>query len=160
MDGHHDLGNGRHPHDVGTNRSQESILRPRFEVRAGHRDVDALVRDEVLAAGDREGIVDERRGVRCRHVGEPRAKPLIVDSDQRVVADQVDVILDHHQIARAVLRIHTAAGIGHDQQLGTESLEHPNRERDLLQRIALVRMLATLHDHHRNPLEQPADELA
>ena len=80
-----------------------------------------------------------------RHVGEPRAEPVVVDAHQRVVAHQVDLVVDDHDVAGAVHRVQAADGLRDDQQLRAEPLHHADRQRDLLERVAFVLMEAAFH---------------
>ena len=56
-----------------------------------------------------------KRIVGAGHVGKARPEPIIIRSNQRVVAEQIDVIGDQHEIAGLPVGIHSAAGIRHDQ---------------------------------------------
>ena len=121
VDGDDRLGNRRHADDVGADRPQEAILGPRFQVRAGDGDRHAAVGDEVLLPGDFEARFDQLGIVGPRHIGEPRAEAVVVDADQRVVAHQIDVVVDDHHVAGAVVRIHAADGLRDDQQLRAQA---------------------------------------
>ena len=78
-------------------------------------------------------------------------------ADERVVAQQVDVIADQHQVARRPLRVHPAAGVRHDQRPRAERVQHAHRKGDLLELVAFVAMEPALHRHHRAPAE-PAEQ--
>ena len=95
-----------------------------------------------------------------RHVGEPRAEPVVVDAHQRVVAHEVDVVVDDHHVAGAVVRVHAADGLRDDEQLRAEPLHHAHRQRDLLERVAFVLMEAAFHRHDGHAFEPAADEPA
>ena len=79
---------------------------------------------------------------------------------KRVVAHQVDVVVDHHDVAQRVERIDAAAGVGNHQQLGPQGPHHADGKGDLPLRVALVGVKSALHGHHRHALQQAADELA
>ena len=85
---------------------------------------------------------------------------VVVLADQRIVAHQVDVVVDHDDVALRIVRIHAAAGVGDDQQFGAEGPHHADRESDLPLGIALIGVEAALHRHHRQPLQHAADKLA
>ena len=93
--------------------------------------VHAAVGDEVLLAGDFEAGVDQLGVVRLRHIGEPRAEAVVVDADERVVAHQVDLVVDDHHVAGAVHRVESADGLRDDHELRAESLQHADGQRDL-----------------------------
>ena len=58
------------------------------------------------------------------------------------------------------MRIHAAAGVRDDQQLGAQGPHHADRKGDLPLRIALVGVEAAFHRHDRHALQRAADELA
>ena len=67
------------------------------------------------SGGDRARERPQRRVVRRGHVGKARAEPIVVRPDERIVAEQVDVVGDQHQVAGRPVRIHSAAGVRHDR---------------------------------------------
>ena len=60
--------------------------------------------------------------------GNRGTEPFVVGADQRVVADQVDVIVDHHQRALRKAGIDAAGGVGQHQRLHAEQAERADRE--------------------------------
>ena len=160
VDGDDHLRHGGHADDVGPDHPQEAILGPRLQVRPRHGDEHALVGDDVLAAGDFEGPLDQLLVVGLAHVGEARAEAVVVDADQRVVAQQVDVVVDQHDVAALVVRVHAAAGVADDEQLRAQGLHHAHGQRDLLERIALVHVEAAFHRHDGQAGELAADQPA
>ena len=58
-------------------------------------------------------------------------------TDERIVADEIDVIGDQHQISRRPERVHPSAGVGHHECLGTEGVHDANGKGDLLEGITL-----------------------
>ena len=142
-------GIGRHADDVGADRPEEPVLGPGLQVRAGHRHVDPAMGDDVRLERDAQGQVLQLPVVGLDHVGEPGAEAVVVGADQRVDAQQVDVVLDDHQIALGVLRVQPAAGVGDDQQLAAQLLHHPDRERHLGGRVAFVEVEPAFHRDHR-----------
>jgi hypothetical protein len=98
-----------------------------------------------------------RSSVRGRHVREARAEAVVVRAHERVVAEQVDVVAQKHEVAGRPERIHPAAGIRYDERPGAERVHHPHREGHLLKVVALVAVEAALHRDHR-AAAQPAQE--
>ena len=72
VDGHQDLGDGRHPHHVGPDGPEEAVLGPGLQVRAGHRHIDTAMGHDVLPrappAGPDSGAPG-RRARSCRGIG-------------------------------------------------------------------------------------------
>ena len=108
-----------------------------------------------------QGPVDQLVVVRLAHVGEPRAEAVVVDADQRVVAHQVDVVVDHHDVAAG-----GSSGFMPPQALETTSSFAPRafitRTGSVicLQRIALVHVEAAFHRHDRQAAELAAHQPA
>ena len=67
---------------------------------------------------------------------------------QGVLRHVVDVVGDNHQVANLEVRIGATSSIADEKSLDTQFIHDPNGERDLLHRIALIIMEATLHGHH------------
>ena len=65
---------------------------------------------------------------------------------ERILAHQVDMVVDHHERARGKSCVHAAGRIGQDQVLHTQQPEHADRERDRLQ---LWLQLSVVHDGSR-----------
>ena len=106
---------GRHADDVGADRAQESVLGARLEVRSTDGDVDALT--QLDAARERDGARQHAqfRIVCVGHVRKARTETIVVRPGERIVAEQIDVVGDEHEIAGAPQRMHAAARIGDDQ---------------------------------------------
>src|SRR5579863_1012712 len=111
MHGHDHLWHGRHADDVGPDQTQEAVLGPRLQVGAGYGDVDAPMHGEILAPADLQGPLDELPFVGAAHVGEAGPEPVVVDADERVASHQVNVIVDHHDVAAGVVGVHPTAGV-------------------------------------------------
>ena len=159
MSSDYHLGNRRHSHDVGPHGPQHAILGPGFKIRAGHPHEDPLLsRDSQLertALGQRNQLAVIRFG----HVGEAGPEAVIVSTPQRVVAHQVDVIFNDHDVGELELVVHAARGIGQQQNLDPQCLHHADREGHLLHGVTFIEMEASLHRHDVEPLQAPADQL-
>lgn len=70
--------------------------------------------------------------------GKTRAETLIVQANQRVGADQVEVISNQHQIPRRKATIDPARGVAHDQRTRPEALHEGRREGDAVHVVAFV----------------------
>ena len=138
MDGDDHLRHRGHADHVGADGAQEAILGARLQVRPRHRDEDALVAGDLLLQGQALGQGDQLAIVGPAHVGEARTEAVVVPADERVVAEEVDVVLDDHDVALAELRVHAAAGVADDQHFTAQGLHDADRKGDLLERVALV----------------------
>ena len=153
-----DLRHGGHADHVGADAAQEAVLGPRLQVRPRHRHEHALVADDLLFQGDAPRLSDQLAIIRTAHVRKADAEAVVVGADERVVAHEVDVVLDDHQVALGELRVHAAAGVADDQALAAQRLHHPHRQRDLLKRIALVKVETAFHRHDGLAGQPAADE--
>ncbi len=89
--------------------------------------------------------------------GKPGTQPVVIGADQRIVAQQVDVIAEQNQITRIPERVHPAAGVGDNQGRCPERAHHPDGKGHLSEAVALVPVKAALHGHHR-ALPQAAEQ--
>ena len=69
-------------------------------------------------------------------------------SNQRICAEMVDMVGYNHNVADFERGVHAARSIAYYQQTDSKSLEHSDRKRNLLHRIALVKMKPALHGNH------------
>jgi len=67
-------------------------------------------------------------------------EPIVVEADQRIVAHQVDVIVDHHQGAARAIRRNAAGGIREDHPRHAQPAERAHRECHGLHVVAFVVM--------------------
>ena len=55
---------------------------------------------------------------------------LVVGTDQRVVTQQIDMVLDDHEVALAKLRVHAAASVAGDEDLAAQRFHDAHGKRD------------------------------
>ena len=122
---------------------------------------DAAVAGEVFLASDFEAGFDQLAVVRLRHVGEARAEAVVVDADERVVAHEVDVVVDDHDVAAWYMRVHAAA-----RRWRRSAVSQPSAFMTrtgsviLLERVAFVEVEAAFHRHDGHAAEGAADQPA
>jgi len=83
--------------------------------------------------------------VRLRHVGKARPDRLVVGADERILARQVEVILDQHQIARLKRRVDAAGGVRHHQRMHAERLHDAHGKRHRLGGISFIQVESPVH---------------
>ena len=81
--------------------------------------------------------------------GKPEAEPLVVRADQRIAAEQIDVIVDHHQRALGERGVDAAGGVGQHERLHAEPAEHADRKGHGPQIVPFVEVRATRQRQHR-----------
>ena len=112
----------------------------------------------MLFQGDPLGQRDQLGVERLAHVGEARSQPVVVLANQRIVTNEIDVIVDDHEVALGPLRVHSAAGIADDQHLAAHGLHDAHGKRDLLEGVAFIEMETTLHRDNVFSGERSEDE--
>ena len=93
------------------------------------------------------------------HVGESGPESLVVGTDQGVMPQEVDVVLDHHHVPLAKQGVQPPARVRDEQVAAAQLLHHPDREGHLRGGVALVQVEPALHRHDRMTGQGPADEL-
>src|SRR5207248_2304769 len=104
-----------HADHVGPDAAEEAILRSRLQVRPGYGDEHAFLQWDLLLERYALGESHQLAAIGFAHIGKAVAEAVVVGANERVVAEQVDVIFDQHDVAARPLRIHAAAGIADDQ---------------------------------------------
>ena len=88
-----------------------------------------------------------------RQVRKPNAKSLVVRTDQRTAAEQVDVVVDHHQVARGKGDIHAPCRIGKYDRLHAQHAEHPRPKCHRLEVVPFVEMGTARQRHDSPPID-------
>ncbi len=99
MAGGDDLEHGRHPDRVRAETLQHAQLGAGLVGRPREHDVDPLVEADAGPFGGGAGPSRQLGVVRVGQGREPRAEDVDVGTEQRVVARQVEVVGDEHQLA-------------------------------------------------------------
>ena len=160
MPRHDDLRHGGHPHRVRTQDASGTDLRGRFILGAGHVHIDALPhRDFQLV---RHLVCDLPQGgsIVVGAVREPGAKFLQVGAAEGRVQDELDVILNDHQLPSVPVHIHTASGVGDEQGVRSQQTEHPHGEGHFLKRVPLIVVEPPLHHGHILSFQLTEDQTA
>ena len=119
---------------------------PRWQTKSSRR--------AIASAGRPAAIVGSR------HIGEPRAEPIVVHADERIAIQQVDVVVDDHHVAGGKAWVQPAGGVGDDQQLDAERLHDADRKRGPLGRVAFVAVKPALHGDDRHAGQPAAQQSA
>ena len=127
-----------HADRVAAQNADGADLRRRLKLRAGHKEVDALLYlDPKLCRAALRQRAQLRR-IHARRVKKARAKFVQILSAQRTGSVQLDLIGDQHEVARPVAEVHAAGGVRHDERPHTKLLQKPHRLRQLLEIIPLI----------------------
>ena len=151
-----DFRNGAHPDCVSAETAHHAQFRRCLVVRPGHRDVHTFAQIAVDLVRELAQLL----GVRADHVHEARAEPVVVRTAKRVDAHEIDVVVDHHEIAGLERRIQSATGVRDDHRPHAPGAEHPHGEADGRDVVALVVVNPPVHDRDVPPRYRSDDELA
>ena len=66
---------------------------------------------------------------------------------QRMFGEEVDMVVDHHEVTDLERWIHTACRIADKERLDAQLVHHPLGECHVLHRVALIVMETTVHRH-------------
>ena len=114
---------------------------------------------DALLLGNLVCLLDESVVVSLVHIREARTGREVLAA-QRVFREEVDVVGDNHQVADLELRVHAARSVAYEEGLYAQFVHHADRERNVLHRVALVVVEASLHRHDVLAAELAEDELA
>ena len=159
MCGADDLGDRAHADGVTAERGDHPHLGGRLVGRPEHAGVDALAKREAERVSGCVGQLTESRSVGGGQVGKARAEAVVVGPDERVTSGQIQVVVDHHQIAGRELPIHAASRVGYEQRLRAEMPHDAQRQHDIRNREPLVRVHTPLHRDDRAAVLRADDEL-
>src|SRR5438132_283152 len=142
--------NRGHADEVCADRAQVAYLRGRLVARPKERCVHSFVHPNAQAVCFADGHFAEAFVVGCGHVVEAQAEAVIVRAGERIDALQIDVIADDHETALREFAFDATGGVGEDHGFHTHTREDADGKRNLLRRIAFVKMYAALHARDGN----------
>src|SRR5277367_2916613 len=137
--------NRGHADQIGSNRTQITNFRGGFVVWTGESRVHAFggIYAEFFGCGEREFAIGLRVGL--GHIWKARAEAVVVGTDERMNALEIEVIADDDERALGELQIDAAGGVGENGGANAEAAEDAHGKRDLLRGVAFVEMDAALH---------------
>jgi hypothetical protein len=83
-----------------------------------------------------------------------------VGAVERMLREEVDVVVDDHQVAYAECRVHATRGVAHKQRLDAQLIHHTLGEGHLLHAVAFVVVKAAIHGHDVLATQLAEDEFA
>jgi hypothetical protein len=79
------------------------------------------------------GGIDQRFCIGLAHIGKAWPNPIIIDTTERVIGHQVDVVFEDDDVGELEVGVHAADGAGENESFGTEGAHHANGEGDFLE---------------------------
>ena len=159
MTGYDDLRNRAHADSVATDDMIETVLVRCLECWALYTDVHAMLHLDAPLLCYGVGKLNQLMVVSLMHVREPRTGRVVL-AVQRVLWEQVDVVVDNHQVANLERLIHAARRIADEQRLYAELIHHTYRERNLLHGVAFVVVETAVHGENVLAAELSEDKLS
>src|SRR5688572_13777094 len=150
----------RHADRIGAERAKRANLRRSLVTRPEDGDVNAVLKGDAKRRGRLVGDRAQALRIHVGHVGKAQAEPIVVRPDQRIAAEKVDVIVDHHQGAARAIRADAAGGVGQDQPRHAEAAHGSHRERHGLHVVAFVDVDAAGERQHFLARQLAGDQLA
>ena len=135
---HDRFGHRRHADGIGAENPERADLGRRLVAWPVDGDVDAVLERQADIAAGLVGQRAQAPRVHLGHVRKARAEAIVLRPDERIAAEQIDVIVDHHQRAGRQLNVDPAGGVGEDQLLHAEAPHHPHRERHRTEIVPFV----------------------
>lgn len=130
MPGRDDFRDSGHPDEVCPYPVQEQVFGGCFQVGPCQSRINAFVeRHSEVTGGTMRGMTP-CRVIGCHHIGEPRPHPLVIDTSERIVGHQIDVIAQKDQITGVVVGVESTGGIGNDHALTPQPSHGPNGMHD------------------------------
>src|ERR1017187_1918611 len=157
---HDDFRHGAHPHRIGADPGERLDLGGRLVTRPGGGEVNAAPDGDLLFFGRRIEFFAQARGIRLAHINELDAAVTVDAANERVDAQMIDVIFDHHKIARLVLRIDATRGIRDDEHFYAERIDHMDRVGDFSGTASFVAVKASAQHQQLFPRQFPENHLA
>ena len=159
MAGHDDLRNGAHTYSVTTQGTIHTILCRSLEGRTLDAHIYTMLNRDVLLLGNLVGKITELLVVCLVHVREARTGREVL-ATQWMLWEEVDVVVDNHQVADLELRVHTSRCIAYEESLDAQFEHHALWEGYFLHIISLIEVESAFHRHDVLAAQLSEDELA
>ena len=159
MAGHDYLRNGAHAYGVTTQGSVHAVLCRSLEGRTLDAHIYTMLNRNILLLGNLVGKITELLVVCLVHIWEARTGREVL-ATQWMLWEEVDVVVDNHQITNLELRVHTARCIAYEEGLDAQLEHYALWECYFLHVVSLIEMESAFHRHNVLAAQLSEDELA
>ena len=159
MAGHDYLWNGAHAYGVATQGSVHAVLCRSLEGRTLDAHIYTMLNRNILLLGNLVGKITELLVVCLVHIWEARTGREVL-ATQWMLREEVDVVIDNHQVTDLELRVHASRGIAYEESLDTQLEHHALWECYFLHIISFIEMESAFHRHDVLAAQLSEDELA
>ena len=132
---------------------------PKVQGRTLYADIHAVLHGDAFFTGDVIGHLDQQGIIGLMHIRETRTCGEVLTT-KRMLWEEVDMVGDHHQVADIEFRVHTTCGIRYEEGLDAQFVHHTYGEGDLLHRVALIEVEASLHGKDVHTAQLAEDQFA
>ena len=159
MMGHNHLRDCRHTDGIASEDTVHLVFGRCLEGRTLNAHIDTVLHLDAFLTGNLVGLVDQLQVVGLMHIRETGTCGEVLTT-QRMLWEEVNVVGDDHQVANLKFWIHTTGSVGYEEGLDAQFVHHSDREGDLLHRVALVKVEASLHGEDVDTTQLTEDEFA
>ena len=159
MAGHDYLRNGAHAYGITTQGSVHAVLCRSLEGRTLDAHIYTMLNRNILLLGYLVGKITELLVVCLVHIWEARTGREVL-ATQWMFWEEVDVVVDNHQVTDLELRVHAARGIAYEEGLDAQLEHHALWECYFLHIISLIEVESAFHRHDVLAAQLSEDELA
>ena len=159
MASHDNLWHSAHTYSVATEDAIHAILGRSLEGRPLYTYIYTMLGIDTLLLGNLVGKVAELLVVCLVHVREARTGREVL-ATQWMLWEEVDVVVDNHQVTDLELWVHTARGIAYEEGLDAQLEHHALWECYFLHIISLIEVESAFHRHDVLAAQLSEDELA
>ena len=152
------LGHRRHADRIGADRAKVPDLRRRLITRPQQPDVHAMRKAQPEVRRRLARQLPQASRVQIRQVRKARAEAIVIRSDERIVAHEVDVVVDDHERALHEPRVDAARGVGEDERLHTEQPERAHGKGDRPRIVSLVQVTPSRERRNRSSAHGADDQ--
>ena len=159
MASHDDLGYGTHAYSVASQQSVHAILGRSLEGRTLYAYVYSVLQVDALLLGYAVSQVAQTLVVSLVHVGESRTCGEVL-ATKRMLGEEVDMVVDHHQVAYLEGFVHATRGVADEEGLDAQLVHHTLGECHLFHVVTLIEVETSLHRHDVLAAQLAEDQFA
>ena len=146
MASHDNLWHSAHTYSVATEDAIHAILGRSLEGRTLYTYIYTMLDIDTLLLGNLIGEIAELLVVCLVHVWEARTGREVL-ATQWMLWEEIDMVVDDHQVANLEIRVHTARSVAYEEGLDAQLIHYSFREGNLLHAVSLIEMEAAFHCH-------------
>lgn len=149
-----------HADSVSTHRAQHGDLGGGFIGRTQEAGVSAFGQGDACFGRGITGQCGDVLAVRVRHVGEAWAKCVFVGAGKGILAGEVEVIAEEHEVAWLKARADSSSGVGEQDGAAAEACEQADTEDGSFGGVSFVQMSAPLETSDGDSIGQTQHEVS